>query len=126
MEENQFSTNYLLQVSRLVGEIQHLSTLVTLLTDMKSEVEYSSNVNKFSFVFAPTEEVFKKRFLAVPPDRLIEVEFYVKHDYPGENYIIKELFKVKRFLKDALRNKGVDYGKLDYTTEMIEYTKYII
>lgn len=124
MLEKKFSINYSFQVSRLIGEVHHLSALVDLATDMKSEIKYSSHVNLIEFIFAPTQEIYNKRFERLEPDKLIHEQMWI--GTTDENKILKKLMKIKLFLKNALKEKDVDYGKLDYTIETVEYKRYIV
>ncbi|MCL9637753.1 hypothetical protein L2095_23695 [Bacillus zanthoxyli] len=124
MADKKFSTDYLLKVSRLIGEIQHLSTVVHLATEMEAEIKYSSHVNMIEFIFAPTQKIFEERFEISKPEELIIEILWLNHT--SENEVTKKLLNIKRLLKQALINKGIDYGKLDYTIETVEYKRYIV
>ena len=124
MTEKKFTTDYLLQVSRLIGEIQHLSTVVHLATEMASDFDYLPYVKKVDFYFAPTKEMYEKRFESLQDEKVIKEELWMGIEH--ENYVIKKLMGIKRFLKSALKENGVDYGKLDYTIETVEYKRYIV
>jgi hypothetical protein len=124
--------DYILKASRLIGEIQQLSVLVHMKTEIGCETEFSSNVAEFNFQMAPTKELFKQRFEPVKPEELIQSRFYLKVNEWFNNDEIKrqktltKLLKVKRLLINALKVKGIDYGKLDYTIETVEYKRYVI
>lgn len=125
--------DYILKASRLIGEIQQLSILVHMQTEMGCEVNFSSNVAEFTFQFTPTKEIFKKRFNEIPPEELIESQFYVnvkagiRNDTElKQQRTLTKLLKIKRLLINALKEKGIDYGKLDYTIETVEYKRYVI
>jgi hypothetical protein len=122
--------DYYLKASRLIGEIQQLAVLVHIQTEMGCEVRFHSNVSEFKFYFAPTKEIFKNRFGELPPEQLIETGVYVGLDWNGtelkQQKTLKKLMRIKRLLVNSLKEKNIDYGKLDYTIETIEYKQYVI
>jgi hypothetical protein len=125
--------DYILKASRLIGEIQQLSVLVHMQTEMGCEVKFSSNVAEVDFKMAPTKEIFHNRFKPVKPEELTISRFYIdiKAGYRNDNDLnqqktLTKLLKIKRLLINALKAKGIDYGKLDYTIETVEYKRYVI
>lgn len=122
--------DYYLKASRLIGEIQQLAVLVHLQTEMGCELRFASHVDLVEFHFAPNEEMFAKRFGELPPEQLIVTEFYVGLDWNDtelkQQKTLKKLMKIKRMLVNSLKEKCIDYGKLDYTIETIEYKQYVI
>lgn len=124
--------DYILKASRLIGEIQQLSILVHLQTEMGCEVEFTSSVAQVDFQMAPTKEIFKQRFEKVKPEEIISSQFYINETQYRNNDDLKKqktltrLLKIKRLLINALKERNIDYGKLDYTIETIEYKRYVI
>jgi hypothetical protein len=124
--------DYILKASRLIGEIQQLSVLVHMQTEIGCEVGFSSNVAGFRFQMAPTKEIFKNRFKDVVPEELIQSEFYIQvcewlnNDELKRQKTLTKLLKIKRLLIDTLKARNIDYGKLDYTIETVEYKRYVI
>jgi hypothetical protein len=125
--------DYILKASRLIGEIQQLSVLVHMQTEMGCEVRFSSNVAEVDYFFTPTKEIFKQRFDELPPEQLIRTSFYINEKEGIRNdtelkrqKTLTRLLKIKRLLINALKEKGIDYGKLDYTIQTIEYKRYVI
>jgi len=125
-------SDYILKASRLIGEIQQLSVLVHMQTEMGCQFEFKSHVSEVSFRFAPTKEIFKNRFEEVLPEELIKSGFYIEvSEYRNRNeseqqYTLKKLMKIKRLLVDSLKERNIDYGTLDYTIETIKYKQYVI
>lgn len=124
--------DYILRASRLIGEIQQLTILVHMQTEMGCKMTFSSHVAEFTFHLAPTKEIFNDRFKDVIPEELVRSQFYIKQDKYFNNNDFKrqqtltKLLKIKRMLISSLKNKGIDYGKLDYTIETVEYKRYVI
>jgi hypothetical protein len=124
--------DYILKVSRLIGEIQQLSILVHMQTEVACEVEFSCEVTQVDFQMAPTKEIFSQRFKPVKPEELISSKFYIAVDDWRNNDELKrqktltKLLKIKRLLINTLKAKGIDYGKLDYTIETVKYKRYVI
>lgn len=122
--------DFILKASRLVGEIQQLSVLVHMQTECGCQVDFSSHVAKFYFKLAPTKEIFGKRHERLKPDELIQSEFYISEYWNSDDLAkqktLTKLLKIKRLLINTLRDKGIDYGKLDYTIETVEYKRYVI
>lgn len=124
--------DYILKASRLIGEIQQLTVLVHMHTEIGCETQFSSNVAEFTFRMAPTKEIFKQRFEPVTPEELIKSRFYIdikeflNDSEPKRQRTLTKLLKIKRLLINALKVKGIDYGKLDYTIETVEYKRYVI
>jgi len=124
--------DYILKASRLIGEIQQLAVLVHMQTEMGCEVRFSSHVAEVSFWLAPTKDSFKKRFNGILPEEIIYSEFYINvTEYQNNDELKKQrtltkLLKIKRLLIKSLKEKGIDYGTLDYTIETVEYKRYVI
>ncbi|MFJ5713158.1 hypothetical protein [Neobacillus sp. NPDC093127] len=124
--------DYILKASRLIGEIQQLAVLVHLQTEMGCEIRFSSHVAQVTFHMAPTKEIFKNRYHDVSPEELIHSEFYIdvteyrNNDELKKQKTLTKLLKIKRLLINSLKEKGIDYGKLDYTIETVEYKRYVI
>ncbi|MGI8351718.1 hypothetical protein NiCM35_18345 [Niallia circulans] len=122
--------DYYLKASRLIGEIQQLAVLIHLQTEMGCEVRFHSHVEEFEFYFAPNKEMFVKRYGELPPEQLIVTEFYVGLNWNEtglkQQKTLKKLMRIKRMLVNSLKEKNIDYGKLDYTIETIEYKQYVI
>jgi hypothetical protein len=125
--------DYILKASRLIGEIQQLSVLVHMQTEMGCEFRFTSHVAEVEFFFAPTKELFDQRFNRFPPEQLIRTDFYIneKEGIRNDTELEKQgtltkLLKIKRLLINALKEKGIDYGKLDYTIKTVEYKQYVI
>ena len=124
--------DYILKASRLIGEIQQLSVLVHMQTEMGCEVRFTSNVAEVSFWLSPTKDSFKKRFNEILPEEIIYSEFYTNvteyrnNDELKKQRTLTKLLKIKRLLIKALKEKGIDYGTLDYTIETVEYKRYVI
>lgn len=123
--------DYILKASRLIGEIQQLAVLVHMQTEMGCEVNFTSNVAEFTLCLAPTKEIFEKRFQKMVPEEIIKTSFYIHPDYwnnteQKQQRTLTKLLKIKRLLINALKEKGIDYGKLDYTIETVEYKRYVI
>ncbi|MBO0961487.1 hypothetical protein J1P26_17410 [Neobacillus sp. MM2021_6] len=123
--------DYILKASRLIGEIQQLSILVHMQTEMGCEVDYSSNVAEVMFWLAPTKEAFKKRFKDIVPEEILHTSFYIRYETwnnteSKQQKTLTKLLKIKRLLINALKEKNIDYGTLDYTIETVEYKRYVI
>ncbi|MCE4051990.1 hypothetical protein [Bacillus sp. Au-Bac7] len=123
--------DYILKVSRLIGEIQQLAVLVHIQTEIKCKFEFTSHVQEIEFLAAPSEGVFDKRFDYPRPEELIESSFYIgvvtwNETEKDQQRTIKKLLKIKRFLKNALKEKRINYGALDYSIETVEYKRYVI
>jgi|SRR5690606_7553846 len=124
--------DFILKASRLIGEIQQLSVLVHMQTEMGCQFDFRSHVASVEFDLTPTKEIFNKRHNEIPPEELISSNFYIKvnkywnSDDQAKQKTLARLLKIKRLLVNALKERGIDYGKLDYTIETVEYKQYVI
>jgi ribosome biogenesis protein Tsr3 len=124
--------DYILKASRLIGEIQQLSVLVNLQTEMGCQFEFRSHVAKVDFVMAPNKDTFENRHISNASEEIISSAFYIDVDGHWNSTELKQqktltkLLKIKRLLINALKEKGINYGKLDYTIETVEYKRYVI
>lgn len=123
---NQEELEFRLYVSRLVGEITHLATLIDLTTDLTTGIDYAGHVDQFTLNLAENREDFRNYKGKTNISSELYVAGWSADTKEAKEHKISRLLKMKRKLKNILRDKGIDYGKLDYTIETVEYKKYVI
>ncbi|EKN67842.1 hypothetical protein P9E76_01720 [Schinkia azotoformans] len=125
---NKTQLDFNLTVSRLIGEIQQLGTMITLCTEMIVEVEFRPHVKWTTVRIYKDDESFKKKIDGVESGFIyVSTEEKYFNDTPEkQQFTIKRLMKIKRQLINILKEKQINYGKLDYTIKTVEYKQYVI
>ncbi|TLQ07598.1 hypothetical protein FEZ48_06350 [Marinilactibacillus psychrotolerans] len=108
-----------LQRAKLAGEITTLAALITNSCDTDVFAGYSGHVDTFRVKIYP--EGWRTRCKA---NEEITIECRIGGEC--DSFSLIDLYKIKRQLVQILKDKNVDYDRLDYTTETVTYKKYYL
>lgn len=108
-----------LQRAKLAGEITTLAALITNSTEMDVFVQYSAHVDNLEI------DLYQNGWESDRNSKnTLSYSCYIGEKQ--DPYSLKELYKIKRQLVQILKDKNVDYDRLDYTTETVTYEKYYL
>lgn len=108
-----------LQRAKLAGEITTLAALITNSTEMDVFVQYSAHVDNLEI------DLYQNGWKS-DRNRKNTLSYSCYIGEKQDPYSLKELYKIKRQLVQILKDKKINYKKLDYTTETTTYKKYYL
>lgn len=108
-----------LQRAKLAGEITTLATLITNSTEADIFVEYHGHIDKFEMT------IYSKGWGSDRNnENTIDSSCYIGEEH--DPYSLTDLYKAKRQLVQMLKDKELNFERLDYTTETITYRKHYL
>lgn len=118
---------FYLKVSRLSGEIMQLGTLLTLSTEFFVKVEFSAHVEWMTVGIYEKYDDYTEKENGIESGFIsLSIDEYRNDTPERKQKTIARLMRIKRMLINILKEKQIDYGKLDYTIQSVEYKQYVI
>ncbi|MDN6291538.1 MAG: hypothetical protein L0J35_00530 [Tetragenococcus halophilus] len=108
-----------LQRAKLAGEITTIAALITNSCEVDVFTNYSGHVDIFRVKIYP--EGWSSRCKV---NEEITMECWIGGEC--DSFSLIDLYKIKRQLVQILKDKNIDYDRLDYTTETVTYKKYYL
>lgn len=113
-----------LKVASLIGEIQGLGYMVNAFTNYCVFVRYAGHVDRIEVHISASKEKYND--YVVEGDVSANPDFYYKNFERGNaEAVMIELTKLKYQLRKILREKKIDYSKLDYEIEEVRHYKLV-